>query len=209
MSEGRVALYNRSRGGADIQRLYGDWAEDATYFGEIANGIMVIQVGIVDCAPRPTPPLIRRGIGALPATARAPVVRFLHDHRGGLIRAGLVWRRTGPERFRAVLDQWIREASTQFGTVYVINIAPTTSAMDSHSPGLAGSIVHYNDLIKQVVQSVRSPRIRLVDVFTAIVGEPLGIERRINREDGHHLTSSGHVLVASLILEQERARFGD
>ena len=203
-----VDLYNRSRGAATIRSLYGDWAKDATYFGAALSGITVIQCGIVDCAPRPTPRVVRSGVGALPRPVRQRAVQFLHDHRGDLLRAGLVWRETGPTVFSTVLRRWLLEASALIGRLYVLTIAPTTADMDAHSPGLASSIKHYNQLIAEAVRATAAPNVRLADVHAAILGQPEGVERYINRADGHHITREGHALYAQLILEMERTRNG-
>jgi lysophospholipase L1-like esterase len=204
-----VDLYNRSRGGATIRTLFGEWANDATYFGPAPTGITVIQGGIVDCAPRPTPRIVRHGVGALPGPVRRRAIRFLHDHRAELLRAGLVWRVTQPTAFSAVLRRWLREASVQVSGLYVLTIAPTTEAMNAHSPGLGDSIERYNELIADAVRSVALPHVQLVDVHAAILALPGGVERYINPSDGHHITREGHALYAQMLLEQELGRNGD
>ena len=49
----RVAVLNRSRGGAPIGALFEQFVDDSTYIGPETGRILVIQCGIVDCAPRP------------------------------------------------------------------------------------------------------------------------------------------------------------
>jgi hypothetical protein len=198
-----VDLYNRSRGGATIRGLYEDWATDMTYFGAGEAAIVVIQSGIVDCAPRPIPTLIRRIVGRLPGPLHRYVVRFLHVHRVNILRAGAVWRETPPDAFSGVLRRWLNEAGAVSGRVYVVNIAPTTMAMDAHSPGLAKSIEEYNRLISSAIRESGRSNVRLVDVHEAILGAPDGVSRNINPGDGHHITADGHALYARLIVERE------
>ena len=204
-----IDLYNRSRGGVTIRTLYEDWANDATYFGPAPSGIAVIQCGIVDCAPRPAPRIVRRGLGAMPGPVQRRAIRFLHDHRSTLLRTGSVWRRTRPTVFSAVLRDWLRQASAQVGSLYVLTIAPTTEAMEAHSPGLAGSIERYNELIAHAVGAAASRHVQLVDVHTEILAQPDGVTRYVNQADGHHITTEGHALYARMLLERELGRHDD
>jgi len=47
-----VLLYNRSMGGAPIGELQQQWENNTFYFGP-GGHLLVVQVGVVDCAPRP------------------------------------------------------------------------------------------------------------------------------------------------------------
>src|ERR1041384_6685325 len=53
-----VSFYNRAPGGAEIEALYKEFVSDSTYFGK-TKGILIVQCGIVDCAPRPIPPWVK------------------------------------------------------------------------------------------------------------------------------------------------------
>jgi hypothetical protein len=90
----------------------------------------------------------------------------------------------------------------------VLTIAPTTEAMDAHSPGLARSIVRYNAIVADAVRAAGGPQVQLVDVHAAIVGQLGGVEQYVNPMDGHHITRVGHALYARLLLERELERNG-
>lgn len=197
-----VALYNRAKGGAPIRRIYSDWVEDATYFGRLPQSMTIIQTGIVDCAPRPIPAAVRRGVGVLPAPFRKGVVRILHNNRARLIEAGPTWRTTSPGRFASTLRRWLTELSSFTDQTYVLTIAPTTAGMDDHSPGLAESIDLYNAVIRRLAAEAGIDT-HVVDVFALIQGAG-GPSAHINQHDGHHLTKSGHALIADAILERHR-----
>ena len=203
-----VHIYNRSRGGATVSQLFADYAEDCTYFGPVPAERLIIQCGIVDCAPRPVPLLARRAISLLPRPVKPRVIQFLHDHRAHLLRLGPTWRVTSPARFAGIMGRWLQEAAGSSPTVLVINVAPTTAAIESRSPGLQASIELYNRLIEEAVAVLARPEIRLVDVYAAIRSETGGPERYINPGDGHHLTVAGHALYSRLILERERGQHG-
>jgi hypothetical protein len=63
----RVDLYNRSVGGASIARLKETFEIDDTYFGP-GEDILIIQAGIVDCAPRSISGRARRLVGRCPSS---------------------------------------------------------------------------------------------------------------------------------------------
>jgi len=87
--DARVAVLNRSRAGVPIETLYGDFVSDSVYLGSDARHILVIQCGVVDCAPRPVPPKVKNGIARLPTPLRWAVARALHHLRPALLGSGL------------------------------------------------------------------------------------------------------------------------
>ena len=194
-----VHLYNRSRGGTAIVTLFEDYLTDTSYFGPGVGDLLIIQCGICDCAPRPIPDWLRRGIGRLPEPLRSPIVRFLHKNRSKILGAGFVWRLTEPTVFAATYHRWLSQAVQDFKRVCAINIAPTTAAMNEHSAGLAHSIEHYNHLIAEAVRSVNASNVSLIDAHRAITSAPCGIAKYINSADGHHITADGHALYGRLI----------
>jgi lysophospholipase L1-like esterase len=196
-----VHLYNRSRRGATIASLLTDCWMDAEAFGSAGGDLCLLQCGVCDCGPRPVPRWLRNRIDRLPGRVKRRIIRFLHDHRARILRAGLAWRDTPPEEFRRLYQEFLAGVVKEFRRVVAINIAPTTEAMDRHSPGLAASIERYNGLIREAVAAVGGENLRLADVYGAITGTPGGIERHVNASDGHHITAEGHRLYARLILE--------
>ncbi|MBM3272726.1 hypothetical protein FJY94_05680 [Candidatus Kaiserbacteria bacterium] len=198
----RVSVWNRSRGGASIADLHDSYRQDSAYFDPIEPSILVIQCGIVDCAPRPVPPSVREKIGRLPTPLRWLVAKILHFARPFLLRAGIRWRATEGHDFETRLLAWIKAARTGATRVYVVNIAPTIPTIDAHSPGLADSIHDYNAAIRRAASAGGGT---LIDVFGAIRAQPEGIDGHINPRDGHHISRQGHRLYADLLLAAEAA----
>jgi hypothetical protein len=199
----KVLLYNRSRGGATIDVLRREFVADSPYFGRSTRGILIVQCGIVDCAPRPIPRWLRSAISKLPVPVRAPIVYFLHHNRGRLLRLGPSWRLTSPGRFRGELQKWLATAATQVEEIFVLTIAPTTTRTEAHSPGLSASIDSYNAVVRQVVEEARPPagaRICLVDVHAALQAVADDQPPCVSPDDGHHLTCAGHALYAALLM---------
>lgn len=196
----RVSVWNRSRGGASIGELHTSYRQDSAYFDLAEPSILVIQCGIVDCAPRPVPPGVREKIGRLPTLLRWLVAKCLHVARPFLLRAGIRWRATESDDFEHRLLAWIRDACSGKARVYVVNIAPTLPAIDAHSPGLADSIHAYNEAIRRAAGAGGAV---LIDVYGAIRSQPEGSGDHINRQDGHHITRRGHRLYADMLLAAE------
>lgn len=195
-----IHLYNRSMGGASIRELMTAWENDSRYFGDV-DEILILQLGIVDCAPRPLGPRLRATVGMLPTRVRRPIIRFLHNNRSRILRSGLGSRFTSPKMFRRLYREWLRRITAQTHMTFVINIAPTTEAIETHSPGLSASIALYNSIIREAVDECNTPSIRLIDVHDAIAKEK--VDKYVNVNDGHHITRAGHRLYADLILAHD------
>jgi lysophospholipase L1-like esterase len=201
----RVALYNRSQGGGSISTLKAAYTSDSAYFGQAdARRILVIQCGVVDCAPRPVPPRVRAQIGRLPTPLRWAVSKVLHHLRPYLLRSGIKWQLTPAEEFHATLKEWLAGAAPRFDRVYVVNIAPTIDAIETHSPGLRAAIEAFNTVIADAARVRADPRVVLVDAHAAVLASADGVDRLINPVDGHHITRVGHALYAKLIEAYER-----
>ena len=195
-----IDLYNRSRSAATAPTLRIEFERDCSYFGPDAEQILVFQCGICDCAPRPVPGWLRAWIGRLPGFLRRRVVGLLHTNRARLLRAGFSWRDVEPALFTASIRAMLLDAAASARAVLVLNVAPTTAAMDAHSPGFSTSIELYNALLRDAVAAVGRTSVVLVDVHSAIAAAPNGVERYVNQTDGHHITPDGHQLYCQLLL---------
>ncbi len=200
----KVFLFNRSQGGADIQTLFNGFNTDSTYFGK-AKWILIVQCGIVDCAPRPIPPWVKyRIVARLPGPLRDRIISFLHNNRAKIFRLGLKWYSTSPEKFKTIYAKWLSLAAKEFDRVYAVNIFPTTEKIERHSPGLTVSIDYYNSLIQEAVAAVDAENIIFIDANDK-VRRSNRIEDFIDEEDGHHLTKEGHRLLNELIIHHEQS----
>lgn len=208
-SDIKLSLYNRSRGGTTIDKLYRIYQHDSGYFGNIENDILIIQSGIVDCAPRPISKTMRRYVGKIPVQAiKTKVIKYLHEHRADLQRMrSQPCRFTDPMKFKVTYRSWLNQAINEFPRVYLVNIAPTIDSISEHSPGLRSSIEIYNEIIKEVVESFPSDRAILIDVFGSIRRDADQICKYIASDDGHHITFEGYQLYADLIIRFEATYF--
>lgn len=203
--DSKVYLFNRSQGGIKLRQLWGLFQMDSAYFGSSGEKIMVLHCGIVDCAPRPIPDWLRYIISRFPGKMQRPVVHFLHNNRPRILKSGLMWRATRPERFSFLYKQIVTKATAQFSRVYIINIFPTTDNIETHSPGLSRSIEWYNDIIRQVINETKADNLIFIDVHKFIRESHCELQSIINKTDGHHLTVQGHRLLFDLLIEKEKA----
>jgi hypothetical protein len=201
-----ATVLNRARGGITLSALVELYLADSGYFGSTTRGVVILQCGIVDCAPRPIPLWARHGVSRLPGHIRGPIVGILHRNRARILNSGIQFRFTRPAEFRKRYAEMIRRASDHCEHVYAIGIAPTIPGTDSHSPGLSASIRLYNSLVEDAIREQRNSNITILDVGNAIKQTGRPTSDFINPVDGHHLTAEGHRLYATLVACAEAQR---
>lgn len=200
----KVYLVNRSRGAARIGDLYRDFFNDYTYFDSVGDKILIIQSGIVDCAPRPIPDWFKSFISRLPSFVKLGIIRFLHKNRANLLRNGFKWRATSPFVFRSVFERWLRFAAGRFSRIYVLSILPTTGKIEMHSPGYGKSVMVYNAIMKNAIRRIGGSNIHFLDLHSVLSSQPEILDSVLNSQDGHHITAAGHTLFFKALAERER-----
>ena len=150
---------------------------------------VVIQLGIVDCAPRPLRPWERRLLERLqPRRLRDRIVAFLHEHRAPVIRRRGLIQKTDitafREHFRRLLDDCLPATSA----VAILPIFPATGAILARNPRLAAEIDKYNDAMSM---DPRAVTLDSVEVFGAVSIEDLSIT-----PESVHLNQRGHDFIA-------------
>jgi hypothetical protein len=196
-----VELVDRSIGGQTIQKLYVMYLIDVGYFGP-SGDIMIIHTGVVDCAPRPVPTLVRNLISVLPSSLKTPVISFLHNYRSRIQKSGLMWRQANPKKFSYYYSSLLKKAGNDFSKVYCISIAPTNPTMELHSPGFSASVKQYNEIIKNCIAQINKKNVYYIDIYTQIMNDYSNIDTYILPEDGHHLTPQTHRLIAEEIIQK-------
>jgi lysophospholipase L1-like esterase len=163
---------------------------------------VVIQTGIVDCAPRPLRDSEREFLERLrPRLLRTAVVRFLHKFRATIIRhRGLIQRLeivSYREHFGKLLDACLRSTSR----VVILPIFPATESILARNPRLATEIDKYNEVMRS------DPRAQMFDAGELFGGA--SIESLSVTSESVHLNQRGHDLIAAGIekwlLSPERA----
>lgn len=204
-------LYEHSRGNSTVKSLYDWYCNDMSYFKNENKDILIIHCGICDCAPRIVLPKLRSCINKLPNKVKNVVIEEIKKNRKRVQKKGIYWRRVKPKEFSKILEEWLLSAMGEFKRIYVFNIAPTNDRIEEHSPGLRASINIYNNLIFNVINSIKAQNICLIDIHEKILDESNGmnnIDEYITEEDGHHITIKTHQLCFNAIMENEQKYMG-
>ena len=174
-----------------IEYVLDDWSE----LVELKTpDVVVIHVGIVDCAPRVFLRRERQFVESLrPAKLRDAVLRFVHNHRIGIVN----FRRkvyVPPDRFKALVAQVIQKAKeSDLRSLVFINIITPPVEMDKRSPGFIDNVRIYNEILES---SVKSPGVHLIDLNKIV--EENGGSKKLT-VDGIHINEQGHVMLAQEI----------
>ena len=196
-SECFIEVRDKSIGGATIQTLFNQYAQDNTYYS-LPGDILIIHSGIVDCAPRPVNEETKRKIGNLPEFLKKRVISYLHNNRAKLLNKSGGYVKTEFQSFNKMLGDFIQHAASSYEKVFVINICPTTVEMEQHSPGFTSNIKRYNDCIKLLTQ--KKNNVTLINTYDYIMENYTCIEKYIVKEDGHHIHPSTHQWIANQII---------
>ncbi len=195
-----VFCWNRSMGGARVDELFNHYERDKYYIGK--EGILIIQSGVVDCAPRPLPIFLREIVSLTPEFLKWRIVKFLHNNRAKILKAGLGTKPTSPKKYRLTMEKWIKSAIEIEKIIFVINIAPNTDEIEKHSPGFRKSIKLYNQILESVITEINSQKVILIDAYSAIKEKDKEVKFLINQKDGHHITKDGHLLYSELLFDK-------
>jgi hypothetical protein len=187
-------------GGARISQLYEQYERDKFYVGK--GGILIIQSGVVDCAPRPLPLFLREILSMSPSFVKWRITRFLHNNRRKILKMGLGTRPTSTRKYKMFLKNWVKSALETEKLILIVNIAPNTDDIEKHSPGFRKSINLYNEIIASTVNEFNNSKILLVDVNAKIKEMDKNLKTFINQKDGHHITKEGHKLYSEMLFEK-------
>lgn len=195
----RLDIIDRSKPGLTVKDLHYSCYQDSTYFGELTD-LIIIQVGIVDCAPRPIPIGLRNFISTLPSFIKSRIINFIHNNRSKLLKYGFKFYTVNKEEFEQIYFKWLSDIIKTTKKIVVINISPTNAKIEAHSPGLEQSIFEYNLIIKNVISKVNSQNIYMIDVERDIIRDKKFIDEYI-LEDGHHISALMHEKIFEKIIQ--------
>lgn len=173
-----------------VEAVLTDWHEQVTLRHA---DVVVVHVGVVDCAPRV---FLRRENAFLarrPTWIREPVLRFVHKHRRRIIQTRpRVY--VGLDRFRRHIEEVTQKAqAARLESLVYINIVEPPQAIEERSPGFQRNVELYN---KVLAQQSAHPRVSLIDLNRAIADA--GGSDKLTL-DGVHLNVQGHEILAKLL----------
>jgi lysophospholipase L1-like esterase len=171
-----------------IEYVLDDWLEMV----ELRKpDILVVHVGIVDCAPR----IFLRREGRFIARLRpVHLPRFIFKFAGKHRRRIVTLRPrvyVPAERFRRHLAEVAEKAAAAgIKSLVLINIITPPDALEQRSPGFQQNVRIYNRILEE---EARRPGIHLVDI-NGLVEKKGGAENLL--PDGIHINEAGHKLLA-------------
>jgi len=170
-----------------IETVLRDWREEVVVR---KADIVVVHVGVVDCAPRVFSRREQIIINILGARLRQRILRFVHDHRSTIIRIRPSQVYASPERFRKAMQKIVRLANQEGTCLILVNIVSPSDDLEQRSPGFQRNVAEYNTILESQADG-RS--VHVLDLNGIIWTQGGG---KLLCEDGHHINAGGHRLLA-------------
>lgn len=156
--------------------------------------VVVIHVGIVDCAPRVFLRRERQFVENLrPAFLREAILSNVHRHRSAIVKTRKKVY-VPPDRFNALVGQVLaRSKASKLRSLVIVNIITPPAEMDERSPGFIKNVGIYNQILKTHAEANGA---HLIDL-DGMIKEAGGVEQLT--VDGIHLNDAGHKMLANAI----------
>jgi len=166
--------------------------------------VVVVHVGIVDCAPRVFLRRERQFVENLrPGFLRRSILDYVHRHR----RAVVNMRKkvyVPPERFNALVGQVMAKAkASELRSLVIVNIITPPAEMDERSPGFIRNVGIYNEILRTHAEANGA---HLIDI-DRLIKEAGGVEQLT--VDGIHINEAGHKMLAQEIEKHVLNLIGD
>ncbi len=155
--------------------------------GAFSPDIIVMQVGIVDCAPRALKENERKIIERLPPTCKSIILGFIRKHYSRIVNFRNTTYITSNDFEQNIKTLKKYYSDSQF---LIIPIAPANSEYQKKNPLINGSILIYNGILEK----------QFGDSFLKNTYCDCNIEK-VYLEDNYHLSIYGNMYLASKMLE--------
>ena len=155
--------------------------------------ILIIQIGIVDCAPRLFSEREHKFLnsGIIHWRIAKAIINFASKHRRQIITLRPWVRYTPLKKFKKSLEDLGKILSqTNYKTI-VLPIFPSFPSHTYRSPGYNESVEKYNNEWKNFCEKYSHIFINLEEIINDLKLEDLLLE------DGHHLSKLGHLRIAT------------
>jgi hypothetical protein len=163
-------IIHQGRGGATIKELY----NHSSYYHEtLEPDIVIIQSGIVDCAPRALTLTEQHVISRLPLLSKI-LIRLVKKNSSFLRKYRKI-KYTPIETYQ----EYIKKFNSLFHNTYWIGILPASDRYEKELQNISENIFQYNLILKN--ENANGKYINLVDYTEFDI-----------MSDFHHLSKSGH-----------------
>jgi GDSL-like lipase/acylhydrolase family protein len=177
----------RSVGAATAYEVLAEVRHLASYIGERRTwDAVAIQVGIVDCSPRPFPRRLQKLLDLVPG------LRPRINRRLPLLLRFRARPWVSEADFERLLDTISAETLRYCGRVLLIEVIPPGPGLVGKLGSFEGTVARYN----AALQRVAARRPGQVAVVRGVAPERLS---EALLPDGHHLTAAGHRSVADAL----------
>ncbi len=171
-----------------IEYVLNDWQDLIEYR---SPEMLVVHVGIVDCAPRVFMRLEREMVDRLrPISLRDAILRFAHDHRRRIVQFRKRVYVPAAQFRRQVTEVVERARAANIKSLIFINIVTPPQDLDLRSPGFIQNVITYNQILKECV---RGDNVDLIDLDEMI--RQAGGAAKLT-VDGIHIDRTGHQMLA-------------
>ena len=156
--------------------------------------MVVVHVGIVDCAPR----VFLRREASFVANIKFPwlkkrIFKFTHDNRRKIVQ----FRRkvyVPLPRFERLVRQVVEKArETDVKSLVFINIIRPPDSVEERSPGFQSNVIAYNQVLQE---QTKHDFVSLIDLNRLVHQESSSYALTV---DGIHLNERGHMLLAQAL----------
>lgn len=165
--------------------------------------VAIVQVGIVDCAPRLFSLREKQILAKLPQAVRDRAIAFMSARRAAITsRAPLAKVEVKPETFVASLRRFVRESRTKCPTAsfVFVPIVADVSVMEKKSPGISGNLALYNSLLTELCRQEAAELAPVTEEFGSA-------NASLYCSDGYHLNVAGSDMLAGLLERLIMARW--
>lgn len=171
----QIDFVHCGRGGATIVDLF---KHSAYYQGTIQPALVLVQSGIVDCAPRALSLIEQQVLQRLPIVGSL-VLAVVRKNAARLRR----WRGMSYTSL-VTYEAWIQTYERHFNNVYWIGILPADAEYESRVQGIASAIERYNAVLR-LRNYVSTADFTSLDIMS----------------DHHHLNAVGHHRLAARLAD--------
>lgn len=174
-------IWQLSGGGITITGALERLTGEAGYLHKGFFGIGVVQLGIVDCAPRPIPQAVRKKVDKLPLPFKTLAIKGLHHLRPFIQARFGYWQFTPYEVYQMEYHRLLEQVSHLCVKGIVLEIAPVLPCVERQSPGISKQIDRYNELVRSEVARFSNLTLITLGDFPAMC-----------LTDDVHITRAGH-----------------
>lgn len=171
-------------------------SEILSALGQVSFSVMVLQVGINECGPRPLSRQERARLSKLrPVRLRMWIIKFLHNYRPHIIRWRGLNQFTPRPKFVEVVGRVVKKAVTLNCAVLILPITHVTATAEIRQPFFNREIDRYN----AVLRSFSGNGARYIEQ-RELFGDMKPDEFCITPESVH-LNGMAHEKIASLLVQ--------